>query len=154
MDPSLSELYGNTVRIRVCGVCWGDDSLLMVNHRGIMPGHFWAPPGGGVAFGESVDDCLRREFLEETGLEVHVGQFLFACEFIRDPLHAIELFFEVGISGGALQKGDDPEFPTIEDVRFMSIEEISALADEHRHGIFRIIPSPGDLKTLTGFFRI
>ena len=150
----MSELYGNTVRIRVCGVCWGDDSLLMVNHRGIMPGHFWAPPGGGVAFGESVDDCLRREFLEETGLEVHVGQFLFACEFIRDPLHAIELFFEVGISGGALQKGDDPEFPTIEDVRFMSIEEISALADEHRHGIFRIIPSPGDLKTLTGFFRI
>lgn len=154
MDPSLTELYGNRVRVRVCGVCWRDDSLLMVNHKGIMPGHFWAPPGGGVALGESVHDCLRREFTEETGLDVRVGRFLFACEFIRDPLHAIELFFEVSISGGVLQKGDDPEFPTIDEVRFMSVAEISLLSDEHRHGIFRLIPSPGDLKTLNGFFRI
>lgn len=154
MSQGINEVYGGRPRVRVCGVCWRDGKLLMVNHRGLLPGQFWAPPGGGVDFGESVQTCLHREFLEETGLEVSIGRFLFACEFIRDPLHAIELFFEVSITGGKLQKGDDPEFPTIEEVKFMSVSEISLLPPAHRHGIFNQIPSPENLKILTGFYAI
>ena len=126
----------------------------MVNHRGLNEGDFWAPPGGGLDFGESVDQCLKKEFLEETGLRIITGRFLFGCEFLKDPLHAIELFFEVSIAGGHLRKGDDPELSIIEEVRFMSPADIAKIPRAFLHGIFNAVPTPGHLKTLSGFFSI
>ena len=40
--------------------------LLLVRHH---DGH-WGPPGGHLDFGESIEDCARRETLEETGVRV------------------------------------------------------------------------------------
>jgi 8-oxo-dGTP diphosphatase len=117
VSPEIAEIYGNKVRIRVCGLCWQDDSLLLVMHR-MTSGNFWGPPGGGVEFGELLENALKREILEETGLQVDIGKFLFGCEFIKHPLHAVELFFEVKKTGGMLKKGDDPEFQIIEKVQF------------------------------------
>jgi 8-oxo-dGTP diphosphatase len=154
MDTGITKLYGNKLRVRICGLCWDKGNLLMVNHRGLHHSAFWSPPGGGLDFGQSVDECLEKEFLEETGLKVAMDRFLFGCEFIRDPFHAIELFFAVSITGGKLQKGDDPELPMIEEVRFMSPTEITGIPMAHLHGIFNVVPTPDDLKTLTGFFRI
>ena len=76
MSPEIAEIYGNRVRIRVCGLCWQDDSLLLIKH-GMGPGGFWAPPGGGVELNEPLEVTLRREFLEETGLDVIPGKFIF-----------------------------------------------------------------------------
>ena len=154
MDPAIKNLYGSRVRVRICGLCWQDDRLLMINHGGLTQGDFWAPAGGGLEFQESVEECLCREFLEETGLHIVPGNFRFACEFRKDPLHAIELFFDVSISGGGLQQGDDPELSIIREARFMPPSMIAALPDSDRHGIFGLVPSSEDLKTLTGFFRI
>ncbi len=154
MDPEIGRIYGQTVRVRVCGLCWQDDRLLMVNHRGLAPEDFWAPPGGGLEFGETAEARLQQEFLEETGLQISPGQFRFGCEFVRPPLHAIELYFDVSVTGGQLLKGDDPEWPLIEAVDFMTPGQIAALPPEALHGIFRIVTSAKDLQTLTGFFRI
>jgi 8-oxo-dGTP diphosphatase len=154
MDTAIKNTYGNRVRLRACGICWQDDRLLLVNHKGLNAAHFWAPPGGGVEFGESVNDCLRKEFWEETGLEITVGKFLFTCEFIHKPLHAIELFFSVSVVGGSLKKGNDPELAIIEDVRFLSEGELLKIPSIELHGIFAYLQTPGDLNTLNGFFRI
>lgn len=148
------KVYGNALRVRVCGLCWEGDNLLMVNHHGVMSGDFWAPPGGGIIFQESAETALKREFLEETGLHIRVERFLFACELLRPPLHAIELFFAVTAMSGELKKGNDPEIAIISDVRFMSPSDLSTLTKTNVHGIFRLVPSPTDLKTLTGFFRL
>lgn len=154
MHPDIIKIYGNQLRVRVCGLCWQGDRLLLVNHRGIGAGDFWAPPGGGLEFGERTAQCLQKEFSEETGLRVSVGKFLFGCEFIQKPLHAIELFFHVAVEGGILKKGNDPEIDIIEDVRFMSPREIGNIPAADRHGIFSLIQTVVDLKTLNGFFRI
>lgn len=154
MSTEIAKIYGNKVRVRVCGLCWQNDKLLMINHRGIRQADFWAPPGGGLQFGESVEERLKQEFSEETGLVVSPGQFLFGCEFIQKPLHAIELFFDVTIEGGVLTKGTDPEIAIIEDVRFMSPREIKKMPDKALHGIFNLVQTAEDLKTLSGFFRI
>jgi 8-oxo-dGTP diphosphatase len=154
MEPAITTHYGNKLRVRISGLCWDNNHLLLANHRGLGQGDFWSPPGGGLEFGQSAGECLEREFREETGLIISTDRFLFGCEFIRHPLHAIELFFEVSITGGVLQKGDDPELPMIEDVRFMSPDEIIMITPSSLHGIFKLVPTPADLKTLNGFFRI
>ena len=113
MTPEFAEIYGNKVRLRVCGLCWQGDSLLLVKHKMGDKG-LWAPPGGGIEYGESVDYALKREFLEETGLKIAVNKFLFGCEFIKKPLHAVELFFDVEKVAGVLRGGYDREFQLIE----------------------------------------
>src|SRR5687767_8644102 len=100
MDAELAKIYGNKVRVRACGICWKDDRLLLVNHKGITSSDFWAPPGGGVDFEESIETTLKKEFEEETGLIIKPGDFLFGCELIQKPIHAVELFFETQITGG------------------------------------------------------
>ena len=63
-------------------------------------GYLWSPPGGGAEYGISVKQQLINEFDEETGLQVDVAEFMFANEYINDPIHAIELFFRVEIISG------------------------------------------------------
>jgi 8-oxo-dGTP diphosphatase len=165
MSPEIPEIYANRVRVRVCGLCWKGEKLLMVNHRGLTSGSFWSPPGGGIEFGETVQEALVREFLEETRVDILPEQFRFVCEYIQQPLHsgqasvhAIEVFFAVDYLKGEALKGSDPESDAdnqiITDVKYMSMTEILALPADERHGIFRLVKSAADLKSLTGFYRI
>lgn len=154
MNQELIEVYGNRVRIRVCGVCWVDGRLLLVNHSSLTTSDFWAPPGGGVEFGTTLDKNLQREVLEETGLEVRVEEFLFACEYLKEPLHSVEMYFRVSILNGELVTGNDPELPIIKDVRFVSEAEIAKIPDECLHGILRLARTETDFRKLTGFYKI
>ena len=154
MENRIHEAYANRLRVRVCGLCWQDGRLLMVNHRGLAQGDFWAPPGGGVEFGESIEDRLQTEFAEETGLVIRREKLAFVCEFRRDALHAVELFFDVSIAGGKLQVGTDPELDIIEAVSFMSPDEIAALPPSAVHGIFSKVKTAHELRSLAGFFTI
>ena len=153
MNPEIANIYGNRLRVRVCGLCWDDDKLLLVNHRSLNPGNFWAPPGGGVEYGESLEIALKREFLEETGLEISSLKFAFGCEFIKDPLHAIELFFFVNLTGGTLIQGYDPELQVIQGVRFTSYEEIQSFPATETHGIFRIARNANELQSAVRFLQ-
>jgi 8-oxo-dGTP diphosphatase len=154
MDSEIARIYGNRVRVRVCGLCYEGDSLLLVNHQGLAKADFWAPPGGGVDFGLSIAETLQKEFLEETNLVITPGLFAFGCEFIDPPLHAVELFFHVTRTGGQLQKGHDPEFQIIREVGFLTPQQILSTPPEHLHGIFRKYASNGTLQGLSGFYRI
>jgi 8-oxo-dGTP diphosphatase len=155
----LSEIekkFGNRIRVRACGICIVDEELLLVKHTNIgKKGCLWAPPGGGVSFGENVEECLVREFKEETGLEINVGKFLFACEFVAPPLHAIELFFLVQPSGGKLIKGLDPEIKDqiIEEVRFCNANYIKSLDKESLHKILQEIEDVEEIKSFNGFLK-
>lgn len=121
--------YAGQLRVRACGICLQDKKILLVYHRQIAGKYnLWSPPGGGVAFGETVQECLVREFKEETGLTVKPGRFLFVSEFLQPPLHALELFFEVHVLEGQLRKGIDPELgkenQLIGEVAFKSLAEL------------------------------
>ncbi len=158
MDKSVQEIYGNRVRVRICGICQVEDRLLLINHSGLADGSFWAPPGGGMEFGQSAKENLIREFKEETGLEVEVGTLLFVTELVRVPLHAVELFFSVKLRGGALKTGHDPEMGTaqqlIQEARFMTFLEIDALPLAAKHGAFGLVLGSGRIGELNGYFRI
>lgn len=158
MDSDLLENYGNRSRIRVCGLCWNNDQLLVVNHKMGKTETFWAPPGGGVEFGEHAEDALVREFEEEVSLIIKPKGFQFACEFIQPPLHAMELFFEVNLLSGTVRAGHDPESPVnhqlIKDARYMEFSSLMALNEDERHGIFKFVKNAAEMKKLKGFYRI
>jgi len=130
----------------------------MINHHGLRGGAFWAPPGGGVEFGQSVSENLVREFQEETNLRVEVGAYLFTCEFIHPPLHAVEMFFAVRVLGGTLRAGRDPEINSrdqiIKEARFMTYADIDLLPPEEKHGAFQLVSGAVKIHTLNGYYKI
>ena len=120
-------LYGNRIRVRVCGVCIENEQILLVCHHPILgEKDYWSPPGGGVEEGETAEEALKREFLEETGFKIVVGKLLKIKEFVQPPLHAVELYFSVKILEGNLIIGYDPEMNVneqlIKDVSWLPLQ--------------------------------
>lgn len=151
------EQFGNSVRVRVCGLCIESEKILLVNHRSLnKKGVFWAPPGGGMEFGQSAEENLKREFLEETGLKIEVEEFLFVHEYLKPPLHAIELMFKVKRLGGTLKIGADPELEDdeqiIENVKFMPFAEIIKLGKDNIHQIFFNVEGNSIPDNVNGYF--
>jgi 8-oxo-dGTP diphosphatase len=133
MNEEIINQYGNQLRVRVCGICVQDHKMLLINHSGMNESQeFWAPPGGGLQFGETIEECLKREFLEETNTIISVGELLTVREFIKLPLHAIEFFYNVKIESGEVEKGYDPEMKTqiIQDIQWLSFDEILAKGED------------------------
>ncbi len=153
----VHQTYGNRLRLRVCGVCIEHQKILLVKHIALTEkGYFWSPPGGGIQFGETAGQCLAREFMEETGLQITVGRFLFVHEFLAPPLHAIELFFEVHTTGGQLQLGSDPEMgehQILKEAKYMSEEEVQAEKGIQLHNIFNHCRTINELLALRGYFK-
>jgi nucleoside triphosphatase len=56
--------------------------LLMRSHKW---NGAWVMPGGHIELGERMEDALRREILEETGLEIEDLEWIGFQEFIHDP---------------------------------------------------------------------
>lgn len=69
--------------IRVYGVLLDEHQRLLVSDEFIRGNYFTKLPGGGLEFGEGTRDCLKREFMEETGLEVTVGKHLYTTDFFQ-----------------------------------------------------------------------
>jgi len=88
-----TSIYGHTVQIprakltlraAVYGIIVHDGRALLIrSHHG--DGYYL--PGGGIEIGERIEDALRREVREETGIEVEVGNFAHFHEdfFYYDP---------------------------------------------------------------------
>lgn len=151
-----SALYEGKVRARVCGILIQDSRVLLLKHLGIgAAGYLWAPPGGGIDFGLSAEECLKKEFAEETGLKVSVSRFLLANEYRGTRHHAIELFFEVRQTGGVLQLGTDPEVPASEQIltelAWFTPAEIQKIPFENLHNAFHQIQHPLDPTRWSGF---
>lgn len=103
--------YSGKLRVRAAGLLLTDDGLLLVELRSPVSNKLiWTPPGGGVEFGEPIRETLKREYKEETGLEIVVEELVHINEFIQSEFHAIEFFFKVSTIGGTMNLGNDPEY--------------------------------------------
>lgn len=82
------------------------DTVVLVERRNPPLG--WALPGGFVDYGESLEEAVVREALEETGLELSdLKQFRAYSRPDRDPRqHNISMVF-TATGSGALRAGDD-----------------------------------------------
>ena len=77
------------------GVVVVEEGSILLIKRGREPAKgLWAVPGGKVHFGETLQEAATREALEETGLEVEIGE---AVDFYATAI------------GGTLRPGDDAD---------------------------------------------
>ncbi|MDX1903006.1 MAG: NUDIX hydrolase [Thermonemataceae bacterium] len=152
----IHQVFGGKLRLRVSGILIENEKILLVKHQMSENSHLWSPPGGGLQFGESIKNCLKREFAEETGLSISVGNFLFINEFLEPPLHAIELFFEVKTENGKLEKGIDPEMneetQIIKEVAFKTLAELQTEEPAFIHKCFRELKDWQDIFQKNTFY--
>jgi ADP-ribose pyrophosphatase YjhB (NUDIX family) len=75
----------------------GDDILLVRCHYEREPKPLWVLPGGGQELGETIDKTVRREFLEETSLDIDIGDLAYVSESVDSSgnLHVLNCTFWV-----------------------------------------------------------
>jgi ADP-ribose pyrophosphatase YjhB (NUDIX family) len=69
--------------VRIYGLLFDEQNRLLVSDEFIMGHYFTKLPGGGLEIGEGTRDCLKREFKEETGLEVSIGKHIYTTDFFQ-----------------------------------------------------------------------
>lgn len=91
-------------RVSVSALIFKGERVLLAHRRAI---DWWNLPGGAVDPGETVDEALRREVREETGLEVEVGQLVGV--YSKPLKQEIVLSFRCRVTGGTLGATEDDD---------------------------------------------
>lgn len=155
-NKEIESKFGNRLRSRVNGILIEGDRILMVRHKMSADRDFWSVPGGGMKFGTSATENLKREFLEETSLQIEVEDYLFVHEFLEPPLHAMEHFFKVKRMDGLARLGKDPELSDenqiLQEIQWMTSKDLKNLNPNHLHRAFWGIKSLNDLCLWKGYF--
>lgn len=84
---------------------------------------FWSKPGGAVEFGENVEDAVKREIMEELGIEIELVKFLgFTNHIIKEEnQHWATFDFLAKIVRGE-PKNMEPE--KIEEIKWFNLENL------------------------------
>ena len=107
--------------VSVAGVIIDDDGRALLVQR--RDNQHWEPPGGVLEQGETIQDCLRREVREETGLDVEpIAVTGIYQNMTRD---IIALVFRCKIAGGTLATNDEASA-----FRWVSETDVTTLAAE------------------------
>jgi len=121
--------FTGRLRVRVNGLVVRQRSLLLIKIKSpTNPEPFWMPPGGGVDYGEHLDDALSREMEEETGMKVKVGRLRYISEYVKLPWHAVEFYFDCTPLSHEIELGMDPELDEHEqmlrDLQFIPFDKL------------------------------
>ena len=118
--------YPDRPYVGVGAVIVQDGKVLIVKRKYDPLAGQWSLPGGGVELGETLEDSIVREMLEETGLEIEVGPVIEVFDRItRDSsgqvrYHFVLVDYLCWPVGGELQASSD-----VEDARFVEPADLA-----------------------------
>jgi ADP-ribose pyrophosphatase YjhB (NUDIX family) len=120
--------------VRAYGILVHEGSVALV--RSSNPNHvppLWWLPGGGIDFGETPEETLIREFLEETGLRVTDRK-----RDNGDRIHTVRIIYVVALAGGDLTS---EVHGTTDHAAWYPIEKLESLnlADYARESIQAVV---------------
>jgi len=110
--------------IRVTGILIIDNKILIVKQK-VNEDRNWSLPGGKVV-NETLQNALKREMLEETGLKVKCKNLLYLCEKLDDEEPLLHITFLVNkISGKIKLPTNEFETTPIKDVKFVECNTLT-----------------------------
>ena len=90
----------------------------------------YTPPGGTLEIGETIEECLHREMMEEANIEITNFKFIKNFELLRPEhkmhSHRLVLIYTADYKSGELKGGDDcaePEFFSKEEIKQMVLDK-------------------------------
>ena len=105
--------------------------LIGKRKRGKQHAGKWEFPGGTLEEGETREECLKRELMEELGIEVKVGELVCSCshDYTRDWTIQLEVYRTQYVTGHfALNDHDELAWVRIEDLPRYDFPEADELA--------------------------
>lgn len=103
-------------RVTVAGMIFDEEGKILLLRSRKWFGKF-VLPGGHVEFGESLEDALKREVKEETGIDIKnirfqkVIEFVKSKEFHNPDLHFVGIQFLCDKAGGDLKLNHESQEP-------------------------------------------
>lgn len=112
-------------RIRAAGILIKEGKILLIRHQK-NDDTYWLLPGGGVDYGETMEESLKREFQEECNIDVEVKEMVFVSQGIapNKSRHIVHMNFAVEYISGELRVGDEG---ILKEVCYLSLEELETI---------------------------
>ncbi len=122
------------IRVGCAGIILHEDKILL-GIRGKEPNYGkWILPGGGVDFGESLEDTLKREISEEANIKIEKLKYFKHYELINLPNeHRIIFYYQAVYNSGTLKASSD-----LLEVKFLTKEEVRKLYQDKKISPFII----------------
>ena len=128
----MKRTYPEYPIVGVAAVLFQGD-LVLLARRDKEPGKGqWSLPGGAVELGETLEEALRREVLEEVSLEIEIGGLVrLINRIIYDEQKEVQYHYVIADYWGRILSGSPKARSDISEIRFA---DLNRLDDEAIHG--------------------
>jgi 8-oxo-dGTP diphosphatase len=125
----LLRRYPQHPLLGVGGIIMNDDNVLLVRRANPPLQGQWSLPGGLVETGETTQEAVVREVLEETGLQIAPVKLVEVFErILRDEEGQVEYHFVLIDYLCRVTSGDAHAASDVTDVRWAKLDELASLA--------------------------